>query len=201
MHFTCLRQSQIVLKSSVLCSTLFINRGLGTGPTLRATFRLDSRVKDPDTNPSQTPSKFGHPAPQMPQLPPYTRHHTKCRKPHTNLLFYSIESSLTLPAFQSCVCVHLVLNWTGGKVACKRESMLNSVFDLWYKHTSSAAGIWPRIEHSNVVKKKPRGLSRQPEGPRQSVGVHHPNSRARTKVWESMVKMSKKESLKRGRNG
>ena len=28
------------------------------------------------------------------------------------------------------------------------------------------------------------------------MGVHHPNSRARTKVWESMVKMSKKKCEK-----
>ena len=28
------------------------------------------------------------------------------------------------------------------------------------------------------------------------MGVHHPNSRAHTKVWESMVKMSKKKSEK-----
>ena len=33
-------------------------------------------------------------------------------------------------------------------------------------------------------------------GPRQSVGVHHPNSRAHTKVWESMVKMSQKKCEK-----
>ena len=37
-------------------------------------------------------------------------------------------------------------------------------------------------------------------GPRQSVGVHHPNSRAHTKVWESMVKMSRK-NVKKGGNG
>ena len=28
------------------------------------------------------------------------------------------------------------------------------------------------------------------------MGVHHPNSRAHTKVWESMVKMSKKKCEK-----
>ena len=28
------------------------------------------------------------------------------------------------------------------------------------------------------------------------MGVHHPNSRAHTKVWESMVKMSKKNCEK-----
>ena len=33
---------------------------------------------------------------------------------------------------------------------------------------------------------------RQLEGPRQSGGVHHPNSRAHTKVWKSMMTMSKK---------
>ena len=54
----------------------------------------------------------------------------------------------------------------------------------------------PRIGHSTVVKQKPGSSSRQLEGPRQSVGVHHPNSRAHTKVWESMVKMSKKKSEK-----
>ena len=31
---------------------------------------------------------------------------------------------------------------------------------------------------------------------RQSMGVHHPNSRAHTKVWESMVKMSQKKCEK-----
>ena len=42
-----------------------------------------------------------------------------------------------------------------------------------------------------MIKQKPGSASRQLEGPRQSVRVHHPNSRAHTKVWESMVKMSK----------
>ena len=51
-----------------------------------------------------------------------------------------------------------------------------------------------------MVKQKPDNLSRQLEGPRQSVRVHHPNSRAHTKVWESMVKMSEK-NVKRGGNG
>ena len=44
-----------------------------------------------------------------------------------------------------------------------------------------------------MVKQKPGSPSRQIDGPRQRMGVHHPNSRAHTKVWESMVKMSKKK--------
>ena len=51
-----------------------------------------------------------------------------------------------------------------------------------------------------VVRQKPGSSSHQLEGPRQSLGVHHPNSRAHTKVWESMVKVSKK-NVKRGGNG
>ena len=47
-----------------------------------------------------------------------------------------------------------------------------------------------------MVKQKPHSPSRQLEGPRQSVGVHHPNSKTHTNVWESMVKMSKKNCEK-----
>ena len=54
-------------------------------------------------------------------------------------------------------------------------------------------GMRPCIEHSTVVGQKPGSPSHQLKGPRQSLGVHHPNSRAHTKVWESMVKMSKKK--------
>ena len=57
----------------------------------------------------------------------------------------------------------------------------------------------PRIGHSTLVRQKLGSPSRQ-EGPRQSVGVHHANSRAHTKVWESMVKVSQK-NVKRGGNG
>ena len=78
--------------------------------------------------------------------------------------------------------------------------MSTSVFNLWYNHTSSSAGMQPRIGHSTVVRQKPGSPSRQLQGPRQSVRVHHPNSRAHTKVWESMVKMSKK-NVQRGGNG
>ena len=78
--------------------------------------------------------------------------------------------------------------------------MSTSVFNLWYNHASSSAGMRPRIGHSTVVRQKPGSPSRQLEGPRQSLGVHHPNSKAHTKVWESMVKMSKK-NVKRGGNG
>ena len=53
--------------------------------------------------------------------------------------------------------------------------------------------------HSTVVRQNLGSPSRQLEGPRQSMGVHHPNSKAHTKMWESMVKMSKK-TVKRGRN-
>ena len=73
--------------------------------------------------------------------------------------------------------------------------MSTSVFNLWYNLASSSAGMRPRIGHSTVVWQKPGSLSRQLEGPRRSAGVHHPNSR-HTKVWESMVKMSKKKSVK-----
>ena len=52
------------------------------------------------------------------------------------------------------------------------------------------------IGHSTLVRQKPGRPSRQLKGPRQSVGVHHPNSRAHTKVWESMVDMSKKKCEK-----
>ena len=44
--------------------------------------------------------------------------------------------------------------------------------------------------------RQPGSPSRQLEGPRQSVGVHHPNSRCHTTVWESMVKMSKRKCEK-----
>ena len=75
-----------------------------------------------------------------------------------------------------------------------------SVFNLWYNHTSSSAGMRPHIGHTTVVKQKPGSPSRQLDGPHQSMGLHHPNSRAHTKVWESMVKMSKK-NVKRAGNG
>ena len=78
--------------------------------------------------------------------------------------------------------------------------MSTSVFNMWYNHASSLAGMRPRTGHSTVVRQKPGSLSCQLEGPRQSMGVHHPNSRAHTKVWESMAKMSKK-NVKRGGNG
>ena len=78
--------------------------------------------------------------------------------------------------------------------------MSTSVFNLWYNPASSLAGIRPRIGHSTVVRQKPGSPSRQLEVPRQSMGVHHPNSRAHTKVWDSMVKMSK-TNVKRGGNG
>ena len=84
----------------------------------------------------------------------------------------------------------------GGKVSCRRESTSTCVFNLWYNHASSLAGMRPRIGHSTVVRQKPGSPSRQLEGPRQSLGVHHPNSRAHTKVWESMVKMSKNKCEK-----
>ena len=47
-----------------------------------------------------------------------------------------------------------------------------------------------------MVKQKPGSPSCQLDGPRQSLEVHHPNSRAHTKVWESMVKMRKKKCEK-----
>ena len=51
-----------------------------------------------------------------------------------------------------------------------------------------------------MVRQKPGSPSRQLNRPRQSVGVHHPNSRAHTKVWESMVKMREK-NVKMGEKG
>ena len=47
-----------------------------------------------------------------------------------------------------------------------------------------------------MVRQNPGSPSHQLEGPRQSVRIHHPNSRAHTKVWESMVKMSQKNCEK-----
>ena len=75
--------------------------------------------------------------------------------------------------------------------------MSTSVFNLWYNHASSSAGMRPRIGHSTVVRQKPGSPSRQLGGPRRSMRVHHPNSRAHTKVWESLVKTSKKKCVKR----
>ena len=72
--------------------------------------------------------------------------------------------------------------------------MSTSVFNLWYNHASSSARMRPRIGHSTMVRQKAGSPSRQLEGRRQSVRVHHPNSTAHTKVWESMVKMSKKNA-------
>ena len=180
-----------------------------TARARRATFRLDSSVKNPHTNPFQTPSKLGHPsypnAPKLghPNYPSsrqmqltslYIKHHAKCGKPHIYPLFCSIESSLTLPASPKATYVSTPSSTgPGGKVSCKRESTSTSVFNLWYNHASSSVGMRPCIGHSTMVRQKPGSLSRQLEGPRQSVGVHHPNSRAHTKIWESMVKMSKKE--------
>ena len=60
--------------------------------------------------------------------------------------------------------------------------MSTSVFNLWSNHASSSAGMRPRIGHSCVARQKPGTPSHQFEGPRQSVRVHHPNSRAHTKV-------------------
>ena len=56
--------------------------------------------------------------------------------------------------------------------------MSTSVFNLWYNHASSSAGMRPRIRHSTVD--------------RQNRAVRHVNSRGHAKMWESMVKMSKK---------
>ena len=86
-------------------------------------------------------------------------------------------------------------------MARKTESTSTSVCDLWYNHASSLVAPRLNIGHSIVVRQKPGSPSRQLEGARQSGGVHHPNSRLHTKVWESMVKMSKKKSVKRGGNG
>ena len=47
-----------------------------------------------------------------------------------------------------------------------------------------------------MVKQKIGSPSCQLDGPHQSMGVHHPNSRAHTKVWNTMVKMSKKKCEK-----
>ena len=50
--------------------------------------------------------------------------------------------------------------------------MSTPVFNSWYNHASSSAGMQPRIGHSTVVRQKPSSPSCQLEGPRQSVGVH-----------------------------
>ena len=125
------------------------------------------------------------------------KHHTKCGKPRTYPLFcsiVSIERSLTLPASPKATYVSTPSSTgPGGKVSCRRESTSTSVFNLWHNHASSSAGMRPCIGHSTMVRQKLGSPSRQLEGPRQSVGVHHPNSRAHTKMWESMVKMSKKK--------
>ena len=56
--------------------------------------------------------------------------------------------------------------------------MPTSGFHLWYNHASSSTAVHPRIGHSTMVRQKP--------------GFRHPNSKAHTKVSESMVEMSKK---------
>ena len=76
-----------------------------------------------------------------------------------------------------------------------RESLINLSFELVVQPRFQV-GVRPCIGHSAVVKQKLGSPSRQLDGPRQSMGVHHPNSRAHTKMWESMVKMSKKKCEK-----
>ena len=56
--------------------------------------------------------------------------------------------------------------------------MSTSGFHLWYNHASSSAAMWSRIGHSTMVRQKP--------------GSPSPQLKAHTKVWESMVEMSKK---------
>ena len=51
--------------------------------------------------------------------------------------------------------------------------MSTSVFNLWYNHASSSAGMRPRIGHSTVV--------------RQNRAVCHVNSRGHAKAWESIT--------------
>ena len=145
---------------------------------------------------TQMPLNLGHPkypSSRQMQLPSlYIRHHAKCGKPHTYPLFCSIERSLTLPASPKAAYVSTPPSTgPGGKVSCGRESTSTSVFNLWHNHASSSTGMRPCIGHSTMVRQKSGSPSYQLEGPRQSVGVHHPNSRAHTKMWESMVKMSK----------
>ena len=90
----------------------------------------------------------------------------------------AFENSLTLPASAKASYVSTSSSiGPGGKVAYRRESTSNSGFHLWYNHASLSAVMRPRIGHSTVVR---------------SVTRTHPNSRADTKVWESMVGMSKK---------
>ena len=113
-------------------------------------------------------------------FPLYKTSCKKCGKPRTYPLFCSIESSLTLLASPKAAYVSTSSSTgPGGKVSCRRESTSTSVFNLWYNHASSLAGMQPRIGHSTVVRQKPGSPSRQLEG--------------HTKVWESMVKMSKKK--------
>ena len=86
------------------------------------------------------------------------------------------ESSLTLPASTKASYVSTSSSTgPGGKVACGRESTSTSDFHLWYNHASSSGAMQPRIGLSTMVRQKPG----------------HPNSKAHTKVWESMVEMSK----------
>ena len=94
----------------------------------------------------------------------------------------AFESSLTLPASAKASYVSTSSSTgPGGKVACGRECTSTSGFRLWSNHASLSAVMRPHIGHSSVVRGKNRG-------------VHHPNSRAHTKVWESMVE----KSVKRG---
>ena len=91
----------------------------------------------------------------------------------------AFESSLTLLASAKATYVSTSSSTRPrGKVACKRESTSTSGFHLWYNHASSSVVMRPRIGDSIVV--------------RQKRGVCHPNSRAHTKVWESMVEMTTK---------
>ena len=73
--------------------------------------------------------------------------------------------------------------------------MSTSVFNLWYNHASLSAHAASHRAF-DCGRQKPGSPSHQLEGPHQGVRVHHPNSRAHTKVWDFMVKMSKKKSEK-----
>ena len=89
------------------------------------------------------------------------------------------ESSLTLLASANLVCAHLILNWTGGQSGLHEGIHVNLRFPFVVQPCiliSSDAALHRAFDDGQAKKK----------------GIHHPNSRAHTKVWESMVEMRKK---------
>ena len=71
-----------------------------------------------------------------------------------------------------------------------------SLFNLCFQLVVQPRFLISRDAASHKPNKNWASASRQLNGPHQSMGFHHPNSRAHIKVWESMVKMSKKKCEK-----